>query len=90
MLSRQRFILPAYPSTGVKDPTGAGDSFAGALMGYLASIDNTDTASLKNAIAYGTVTASMTIEGFSLSGITAVGREDIEKRFEEMRQLTQF
>ena len=50
-----RFILPAFPSTNVKDPTGAGDSFAGAMMGYLADINKTDTNTLKNAITYGTV-----------------------------------
>ena len=85
-----KFILPAFPSTNVKDPTGAGDSFAGAMMGYLADIDRTDTISLKKAIAYGTVTASLEIEAFSLSGLTAIGKDDIEQRFEELRKLTQF
>ena len=85
-----KFILPAFPSTTVKDPTGAGDSFAGAMMGYLADIDKTDTNTLKNAITYGTVTASLAIEGFSLSGLTAIGKADIEQRFEELRKLTQF
>ena len=61
------FMLPAYPTTNVKDPTGAGDSFAGAFMGYLAKAGKTDIASLKNAMAYGTVVASFTIEDFSLS-----------------------
>ena len=84
------FVLPAFPSTNVKDPTGAGDSFAGAFMGYLADIDKIDTDSLKNAAAYGTVTASLAIEGFSLSGLTAIGKPDIEQRFEELRKLTQF
>lgn len=84
------FTLPAFPSTDVKDPTGAGDSFAGAMMGYLADIDRTDTNTLKNAIAYGTVVASLAIEGFSLSGLTAIGKPEIEQRFEELRKLTQF
>ena len=84
------FVLPAFPSTNVKDPTGAGDSFAGAFMGYLAEVDKTDIGSLKNAAAYGTVTASLAIEGFSLSGLTAIGKPEIEQRFGELRKLTQF
>jgi sugar/nucleoside kinase (ribokinase family) len=48
-----KFILPAYPSTEAKDPTGAGDSFAGGFMGYLAQTGNTDFATLKTAVAYG-------------------------------------
>jgi len=52
-----KFILPAYPATEVKDPTGAGDSFAGGLMGYLAQNDRADFVTLKKAVAYGTVVA---------------------------------
>jgi len=86
----ERFILPAYPTREVKDPTGAGDGFAGALMGYLAKADKADFASLKKAIAYGTVLASFTIEDFSLESLSAIEKTDIDKRFEELRQVTQF
>jgi len=85
------FILPAYPARQVGDPTGAGDSFAGALMGYLASQGFPDRAyskALKTAIAYGTVVASFTIEDFSLAGLTSISRADIDKRLAAL--LTQF
>ncbi len=86
----QTFMLPAYPATNVKDPTGAGDSFAGGLMGYLAQTGKTDFDTLKTAVAYGTVTASFTIADFSLGGLTAIGRPDIDSRLETLRELTIF
>jgi sugar/nucleoside kinase (ribokinase family) len=85
-----RFILPAWPATEVRDPTGAGDSFAGGFMGYLAQCGRTDFESLKTAIAYGTVTASFTISDFSLQGLTSISKSDIDGRFETLRKLTQF
>lgn len=89
----ERFILPAFPTDEVKDPTGAGDSFAGAAMGYLAS-ESTDSKidfnKLKAAIAYGTVAASFTISDFSLNGLSSITKADIEQRFEILRELTQF
>jgi len=84
------FLLPAYPTTEVKDPTGAGDSFAGAMMGYLVQNDKTDFDSLKTAIAYGTVVASFTIADFSLQGLNSINKTDIDGRFETLRKLTQF
>ncbi len=84
------FILPAFPAGQVKDPTGAGDSFAGGLMGYLAQQGKRDFESLKTAIAYGTVTASFTIADFSLRGLAAVTKNDIDGRLETLRKLTQF
>ncbi|MFH1616785.1 MAG: PfkB family carbohydrate kinase [Planctomycetota bacterium] len=86
----QHFALPAYPTAAVKDPTGAGDAFAGALMGYLAKTQNTRLESLKKAIAYGTVLASFTIEDFSLRKVSAITTNDIEKRFDNLRQITSF
>ena len=86
----QRFILPGYPTSEVKDPTGAGDSFAGGFMGYLARLGKTDIDSLKLAIAYGTVIASFTIEGFSLEKISAIKQSDIDKRFETLQKITRF
>ena len=85
-----KFILPAYPATEIKDPTGAGDSFAGALMGHLAEVGKTDFDSLKTAIGYGTVAASFTIQDFSLKGLTSISKADIESRFETLRKLTRF
>jgi len=84
------FLLPAFPATEVNDPTGAGDSFAGGFMGHLARCDATDFATLKKAVAYGTVTASHTIADFSLNGLTAASREVIEMRLECLREMTSF
>jgi len=85
-----KFVLPAFPATEVRDPTGAGDSFAGGLMGYLAQVDRTDFDALKTAVAYGTVVASFTIADFSLSGLTSVSRDDIDIRLEMLRRFTCF
>jgi sugar/nucleoside kinase (ribokinase family) len=86
----ERFILPAFPAAEVKDPTGAGDSFAGGLMGYLAQSGKTDFETLKTAVAYGTVVASFTIADFSLQGLTSIDKTDIDGRFETLRKLTHF
>jgi sugar/nucleoside kinase (ribokinase family) len=84
------FLLPAYPATQVIDPTGAGDSFAGGFMGYLAATGRTDLATLKKALAYGTVVASFTIADFSLKGLTSASREAMDERLAELRKLTRF
>ena len=86
----ERFILPAYPASEVKDPTGAGDSFAGGFMGYLAQAGKTDFDSLKTAVAFGTVAASFTIADFSLAGLTSISKTDIDSRFETLREVTHF
>jgi sugar/nucleoside kinase (ribokinase family) len=86
----KKFLLPAYPAEDVNDPTGAGDSFAGGFMGYLAQKGSTDFETLKTAIAYGTVTASFTINDFSLNGLTSISKSDIDDRFEAMREMTRF
>jgi len=86
----EKFLLPAYPATEVIDPTGAGDSFAGGFMGYLAQAGKTDFATLKKAIAYGTVTASFTITDFSLNGLSATSRAEIDRRLQNLRKLTSF
>lgn len=86
----EKFLLPAYPATEVIDPTGAGDSFAGGFMGCLAQTGKTDFATLKKAIAYGTVTASFTIADFSLNGLSATSRAEIDRRLENLRKVTSF
>lgn len=86
----QLFVLPAYPATVVKDPTGAGDSFAGGFMGYLAGQNKTDFATLKKAVAYGTVVASFTISDFSLKGLTKTNRRNIDSRLIELRNRVKF
>jgi sugar/nucleoside kinase (ribokinase family) len=84
------FILPAFPADEVIDPTGAGDSFAGGFMGYLAQIGRTDFVTLKTAVAYGTVVASFTIADFSLDGLTSTDRTKIDKRLMQLRNITEF
>jgi sugar/nucleoside kinase (ribokinase family) len=84
------FLLPAYPTPVVIDPTGAGDSFAGGMMGFLAKSEKVDVIALRNAMVYGTVTASFTIGDFSVHGIQTATREMIEERFDMLRKVTQF
>ncbi|UCG49808.1 MAG: bifunctional hydroxymethylpyrimidine kinase/phosphomethylpyrimidine kinase [Phycisphaerales bacterium] len=86
----REFLLPAYPAADVKDPTGAGDSFAGGLMGHLAQTGRTDFETLRTAVAYGTVVASFTIAAFSLAGLTSISKADIDDRLRILRQATQF
>lgn len=86
----EMFILPAYPADKVIDPTGAGDSFAGAMMGYMAKVDRTDFITLRNAIVYGTVVSSFTIGDFSIDGVNSIDKEQIEERFISLRKVTQF
>ncbi len=75
--------LPAYPTDRVIDPTGAGDSFAGGMMGYLATQKTFDEAHLRRALAYGTVAASFNVEDFSLNRFQQISRADIDRRLDE-------
>jgi sugar/nucleoside kinase (ribokinase family) len=86
----QCFILPAYPTENVIDPTGAGDSFAGGMMGHIAKKDSLDLATLKDAMAYGTVASSFTIGDFSISGIESINIDSVNERFETLKKITQF
>lgn len=90
-LSREEsFVMPAYPVADVVDPTGAGDSFAGGFMGYLAASGLTDDAALKRAMAYGTVIASLNVEDFSLRRFQRTERAEIDKRLDEYRSMMSF
>lgn len=82
-----RYALPAYPTERVVDPTGAGDAFAGGFMGFLASTGHIDLWNMKRAVAYGTITASMTVEGFSVDRIANSNRDEVERRFEQLIQF---
>jgi sugar/nucleoside kinase (ribokinase family) len=88
--SGETFVLPAYPAREVVDPTGAGDSFAGGFLGYIAQTGKTDFAALRSAISYGTVVASFTIADFSLNGLLGTTRAKIDERLETLRQHTSF
>jgi sugar/nucleoside kinase (ribokinase family) len=85
-----RFICPAYPLPRVVDPTGAGDSFVGGLMGYLSTARGGVDANIRRAMIYGSVVASFCCEGFGLNRTTRVKRADIDKRVKELEQLTKF
>ena len=84
------FLCPAYPLHTVEDPTGAGDSFVGGMMGYLATAKGPIDANLRRAMVYGSVTASFCCEGFGLNRTTKVTRKDIENRVKELEKLTRF
>ncbi len=84
------FVAPAYPLIKVVDPTGAGDSFVGGMMGYLASARGSIEANLRRAMIYGAVTASFCCEGFGLTRTTKVKRADIEKRVKELEKMARF
>ena len=82
--------LPAYPTTEVKDPTGAGDSFAGGMMGYIAAADDLSTQTIKRAMLFGTVMASFNIEDFSMRRYGTLKGEEIDRRAEELIELARF
>lgn len=84
------FVLPAYPTRQVKDPTGAGDSFAAGMMGHLAAIDRFDAGALKGAMARGACMASITIESFSLDAIIAATRDTLDARLKQYRAMLSF
>jgi sugar/nucleoside kinase (ribokinase family) len=81
------FIVPAFPLESVFDPTGAGDTFAGGFMGYLAAQGRTDAATMRRAIAFGSVMASFTVEDFSLNRLERLTRPEIEQRFGAFQDL---
>jgi sugar/nucleoside kinase (ribokinase family) len=82
------FALPAYPLETVNDPTGAGDSFAGGFLGYLASQESEDDATLRRAMTYGSVLASFNVEEFGTERVQRLTRDEIDARFEEFRRMT--
>ena len=88
------FSAPALPLEGVHDPTGAGDSFAGGFMGYLASLPQTSETiapnDLRRAVIYGSVMGSFTVEKFGLERLRHLTRTEIDQRFREFQELTQF
>jgi sugar/nucleoside kinase (ribokinase family) len=86
----ETYVLPAFPTETVIDPTGAGDSFAGGMMGYLAEQENFEPETLKTAMAYGILVASFNVEGFGLERMQQITREDIEQRMTAYRKMLTF
>ena len=84
------FSTPAYLMESIFDPTGAGDTFAGGVLGYLAACKTQNQANLRRAIVYGSVMATFAVEDFSLRRLAAITRADVVRRFKQFRRLTHF
>lgn len=84
------FAAPAYPLEEVFDPTGAGDTFAGGFMGYLANTGDTSEAGIRQAIIFGSVMASFNVEDFSLERLRRLDYHEIESRYRSFKSLTHF
>lgn len=82
-----QYALPAYPTDSVVDPTGAGDSFAGGFMGFIAECDSLSLWNMKRAMAYGTVCASLNVEGFGVDQLVDASRDRLERRYLELIQF---
>lgn len=84
------FSLPAYPVRNIVDPTGAGDTFAGGFMGYLASNGRLNAKNIKRAIAYGVVCSSFNVEGFGLNRTSRLSLKDVNKRLAALKDFTAY
>lgn len=84
------FFAPAYPLESVFDPTGAGDSFAGGFIGYLARTGDLSEASMRRAVVYGSAMGSFAVERFSIERLMTLTRDEIEQRVRDFRQLVAF
>ena len=85
--TRGHALLPAYPARDVVDPTGAGDSFAGGMMGYLAGTRDYSINGIRRAMAYGTMVASYNIEAFSLDRLRQINRDHLDERLNQYRGM---
>lgn len=86
----ETYVLPAFPTERVVDPTGAGDSFAGGMMGYLAQQDDYRPSTLKQAMAYGILVASFNVEAFGLERLRRIERADLDRRLDAYRTMLSF
>ncbi len=84
------FAAPAFPLESIFDPTGAGDSFAGGFMGYLAKTGEVNDVTIRQAVIYGSAMASFNVEAFSLDRIRSLKADDITSRYKEFKALTFF
>lgn len=84
------FAIPAYPLESVFDPTGAGDTFAGGFMGYLASQEKLDEAAMRRAMIFGSVMASFNVEEFGTERVRRLTNDEINERFRAFKQMTHF
>ena len=86
----QIFFAPALPLAEVFDPTGAGDTFAGGFMGYIASKDDTSFENLKRAVIYGSAMASFCVEKFGTDRLLEISQNDIDERVNVFNELSSF
>lgn len=86
--TKEIFAIPAFPLENVIDPTGAGDSFAGGFVGYLASKESTDLANVQKAMVYGNIIASFGVEAFSVEKLASLTPEQLEDRLESFIRMT--
>ena len=84
------FVAPGYPLEEVVDPTGAGDTFAGAFLGYLDTVEAITPSEIRRAIIYGSAVASFAVEGFGPARLLELTRDEVETRYREFRTLTHF
>ena len=84
------FAIPAYPLESVFDPTGAGDTFAGGFMGYLASQDTLDESAMRRAMIFGSVMASFNVEEFGTERVKRLTHDEINDRFRAFKRMTHF
>jgi cytidine kinase len=84
------YPLPAYPTEIIKDPTGAGDSFGGAFMGYLSQQGKIDSRTLKNAMVHGNIMGSFAIEDYGIDKLVKISSDDIKKRHEKYKEILSF
>ena len=84
------FAIPAYPLESVFDPTGAGDTFAGGFMGYLASQERLDEAAMRRAMIFGSVMASFNVEEFGTERVRRLTHDEINQRFHTFKEMTHF
>lgn len=86
----ETYAVPAFPTEEVLDPTGAGDAFAGGMMGYFATRGMSDAQSIKMGLVYGTLIGSLTVQGFGPDKLREITLEDIDKKVEIFRQMVEF
>jgi len=84
------FISPAYLLETVRDPTGAGDTFAGGMIGYLSTVKKIDNTAICRGIVYGSILASFTVEDFSVNRLAEISMRDIRGRYEHFKKITRF
>ena len=87
---KRHFNAPGYPLESIKDPTGCGDSFGGAFIGYLAKTKNSEEKNLRKAVIYGSVLASYNAEGFGTEKLKDISNKDINKRYKEFEDIREF